>query len=45
MFVLPETISDEFLDWLNECPYGWTLLKCYDDGYIEYGFYNPISED
>jgi len=36
-----KNVSDEFLDWLNECPVQWFLIK-QDNDSIDYTF---IKED
>ena len=36
-----KNVSDEFLDWLNECPVQWFLIK-QDEESIDYTF---IKED
>ena len=30
-------VSDEFLDWLNECPVGWSLIS-QDETSLTYSF-------
>lgn len=32
-----ENVSDEFLDWLQDCPVGWTLIE-QDENSLTYCF-------
>jgi len=39
------SMSDEFLEWLDECPAHWFLLNDDGAGHAEYAFQCPEDEE
>ena len=42
---MKSSMSDRFLDWLDECPAHWFLIRDDGDGHAEYSFNTPEEED
>ena len=38
-------MKEDFFEWLNSCPVGWTLGEVDRDGNRDYTFYNAEDDD